>query len=238
MIDLKPIMPQHHHHHRRRHYYDDSQQLNDDKDILEESDESTSENISTRRMSRYRNSMEDIEKCYCNCQKCFTLDNKPCCAEFCIYCPINPRPGFAMGIPEQKILFVPFPYPLIVPDNTQNNSTVSITERVTVGKPADASKPTTVADVESGADSTATARKIKIKTTTIAPISYPSDKLKAKSDEIDIMSKHRSMKQLNSVKRSRPAWVPKYGIVPIPDHLAAKLITQLTEVRALKAKII
>lgn len=39
---------------------------------------------------------------------------------------------------------------------------------------------------------------------------------------------------LTSLRRTKPTWVPKYGIVPIPDNLAEKLMSQLRDVKEYK----
>ena len=37
---------------------------------------------------------------------------------------------------------------------------------------------------------------------------------------------------LTSLRRTKPAWMPKYGIVPISDNIAEKLISKMTRARA------
>ncbi|XP_037302808.1 uncharacterized protein LOC119193316 [Manduca sexta] len=39
-----------------------------------------------------------------------------------------------------------------------------------------------------------------------------------------------------SRRRTKPVWLPKYGIVPLPDHLAERLMSKLREVKGLKAE--
>lgn len=237
-INLKAITTQHHHYHHH-HHYDDTLRQYDDEDDPEESEELSFE-LMTRRRAKHRK-VADSEECYCTCDACFSREgSKPCCSEFCKYChtdtAIPNQDQYAN--PEQKVVFVPFPYPLIVPNNAQNEDEqqtaaeksqlatekpqpeVTTSTDVTIKKPdSNVTKAGTDPDEESTSE-----RSLKTK-------------LRSKNIEVSMLSKHRQMKQINSAsKRIRPAWVPKYGIVPIPDHLAAKLMTQLTEIRALKAK--
>lgn len=37
---------------------------------------------------------------------------------------------------------------------------------------------------------------------------------------------------LTSLRRTKPTWIPKYGIVPISDNIAEKLLLKMTRVRA------
>lgn len=48
----------------------------------------------------------------------------------------------------------------------------------------------------------------------------------------DKLPNGNSKYMLTSLRRTKPAWIPKYGIVPISDNIAEKLISKMSRVRA------
>ncbi|KAJ0176482.1 hypothetical protein K1T71_007661 [Dendrolimus kikuchii] len=200
-----------------------------------------------RRKNRYYRSHEKYdrvddcgssEECTCPCTKC---DNPPPrCKEECDACP--PEAGGRDSLQGQpNLIFMPVPYLVMMPSNNStrkslnatvlNASTTSTTERMTTRE------TTTTSQYSTTKAST---------TTTATPSTAPVGLLSGSSNSYDNdpVSGGQSYRRphvmesrnLTPIRRTRPAWMPKYGIIPIPDRLAEKLMSQLREIKGLRRR--
>lgn len=155
----------------------------------------------------------DYEDCKCSCSRCRTHPHKPCCREVCQTCEDMRQPQQDLtgnpSLQQGSVLFVPYPYPLMVPNNNVKNDVKTTT----------ASTTTTTTTTE---DPDKLPRELK-----------KNDRERKKSSAETNLYKNQIMKNerymLTTVRKTKPAWEPKYGIVPIPDTLAEKLMNQLKQ---------
>ncbi|XP_047503551.1 uncharacterized protein LOC125048743 [Pieris napi] len=151
---------------------------------------------------------EDYEsnECTCSCQRC--EDIKPCCRNTCNNC-----------FQPSSIVIVPYPYPLIISTKQKEATTAPPTQETTAPVPQE---------------------------TTLAPpppTELPTTDILRNNEAYinDIIAKAPNLNKKNkfvltNLRRTKPDWVPKYGIVPIPDNLAEKLMLQLRSMRVLHPK--
>lgn len=192
------------------------------------------EHVYTRRNDRYKYSnsggnlplMEydynESDECQCFCSQCKDQRGppKPCCKEVCFNCE---------EMQDQKqgqtgIVFVPYPFPLMVP-NLIRNETTSTTSTTTTSTTTTTTteKPTTT-------------RMFAIRRSMLRHNSYSSRErygdIRRSSQNMNYDSRYMQ----SSIRKMKPTWEPRYGIIPIPDNLAENLMSQLREVKELQAR--
>ncbi|CAK1551246.1 unnamed protein product [Leptosia nina] len=145
-------------------------------------------------------------ECFCSCEVCEEL--QPCCRNICVNCQ-----------PSSSIVLVPYPYPLII----------STKQKESTPQPP----PTTTETTQTTTTTSATTQ------TTTQPVTAILRNNDAYIN--DILSKTPNLNKkskfvLTNLRRTKPDCMPKYGIVPIPDNLAEKLMLQLRSMRVLHPK--
>ncbi|CAG5045225.1 unnamed protein product [Parnassius apollo] len=175
--------------------------------------------------------------CKCSCDRC--ANPKPCCTEMCASCPS-----------QTDVIYVPYPVPLVV---TVTNSPSTPPSTIAVSGTNSTKAPSiTLATSNSTGDYTERT-KPSDKTQTQSPSTQPPtphlryNKLKYcppmancrddKNQEYTQKTYHRLLEDKNkspyntdfakSEGHTRRDWLPRYGIVPIPDHLAIKFMSEL-----------
>ncbi|XP_045498268.1 uncharacterized protein LOC123696240 [Colias croceus] len=167
---------------------------------------------------------DDSSECECSCQIC--EDIKPCCRNVCVNC---------FQQPQSSIVIVPYPYPLIISTKQKETaSTPQATEQTIAPQVTEQAATEAPPDPEPKIETT-----LSTTTTTLEPETSPPELLRNKDAYInDIIAKaphinDRNKFVLTSLRRTKPNWMPKYGIVPIPENLAEKLMLQLRSMRVL-----
>lgn len=178
---------------------------------------------------------DESQECKCSCSRCKNTRKppKPCCRETCVSCNQSEM-QYQQG--QGSLVFVPYPYPVMVPNamNDTTTSTSTTTTTTTMKTPAkpkntrrDSSEWKSTSSIEPG----------------LFGRSYIKSQRKSSAETINdlILRSPHNLKgdrkyMLTSMRKTKPTWEPKYGIVPIPDNLAEKLMSQLRQVRELQAK--
>lgn len=175
---------------------------------------------------------DESDECKCSCNRCKDTRKppKPCCKETCFSCSdMQSQQG------QGGLFFVPYPYPLMIPNMMNASATSSV-------------KPTITTTTVKPSSTTVKRANLVILDQNSSEIflerSYNSKRQrKSSAENINdiILRSPYNLKgdrkyMLTSVRKTKPTWEPKYGIVPIPDKLAEKLMSQLRQVRELQAR--
>lgn len=174
---------------------------------------------------------EGSDECECSCSHCKNTGKPPksCCRETCFSCSqMQNQQG------QGGLVFVPYPYPLMF--SNLFNSTNTTTTTTTTAKPTTKKPECSDKDGNGGGISSAEREFI----------GRSSNLNRQRKNSADIINdlilrspynlKSDKKYMLTSMRKTKPTWEPKYGIVPIPDNLAEKLMSQLRQVRELKAR--
>jgi hypothetical protein len=176
------------------------------------------------------------DECKCSCNQCERP--KRCCREVCISCSQQ----------QPNVVLLPYPYPLVVtrPSTTcaPTTTTVASTTTTTSTTPTTSTTSTTPATVSTTSTTVATIATTKKTPELLYDVDFPSENRKISNDlDIDnIIVRTPKTKNsdgkfiLTSLRRTKVDWRPKYGIVPIPDHLAEKLMSQLRHMRNINSR--
>ncbi|KAL0882965.1 hypothetical protein ABMA27_016458 [Loxostege sticticalis] len=183
----------------------------------------------------------ESEECQATmCQRCEEL--KPSCMEMCTNCQQQP-----------SVYFVPYPYPLVMPppQGTTTTTTTTTTAPTTTKVTTTTTKPTTTttkatttttkATTTTTTKATTTTTKATPTTTKAKPLRYVNEPRQPSDIEFnDIIANTRRRNEenkyvLTSLRRTKSNWLPKYGIVPIPEHLAARLMSQMRSMKSINS---
>ncbi|XP_068633555.1 uncharacterized protein [Battus philenor] len=160
----------------------------------------------------------DTAVCECTCDICYT-EPKTCCIQFCSKCAqAGGQPGY---------VYVPYPYIVVNSPKTTNAQTKELETTTTPRTTTKVTKPTT-------------------QSTTIETITETETLQSENEDTLqgnymkELMENQRTFKKnkndevmLTSVRRTKPRWMPRFGIVPIPDQLAEKLMLRIRHMKVL-----
>ncbi|XP_072948783.1 uncharacterized protein [Epargyreus clarus] len=181
----------------------------------------------------YNQYVDDFNECRCSCNTC--IDIQPCCRNQCANC----------ATPQSNVMFVPYAYPIIVTKDNKDSDKKD--------------KETTVTTTSTTFTTTTATTKVE---TTTETITIPENKPEARfmlpdTEKIDIENNIASIPNnprtltsdvakgpyelldrnskyvMTSIRRTKTNWLPKYGIVPIPDQLAEKILLQLRNMKVL-----
>lgn len=152
----------------------------------------------------------------CSCENCDNL--KPSCQNMCPNCA-------RVSLTNSGYVFIPFPYPY--PDVTKTTTQAKKLTKVTT-------QPTTKSTATTGTQKSTTEVERTFDEQTDATI---TDKL-VESKVPDVAAKSLEVKDkspymLTSLRRTKPNWIPNYGIVPISNKFAEKLMLQLRNMKVL-----
>lgn len=152
----------------------------------------------------------------CSCVNCDNL--KPSCQNMCPNCA-------RVSLTNSGYVFIPFPYPYPVVTKTtiQAKKLTKVTTQPTTKSTATTASQKSTTEVErtfdEQTDATITDKFVESKVPDVA----------AKSLEV----KDKSPYMLTSLRRTKPNWIPNYGIVPISNKFAEKLMLQLRNMKVL-----
>lgn len=164
----------------------------------------------------------------CSCDDCENL--KPSCRSVCTNCYASPPP--ILGPIASNYLFVPFPYPYQITTKTPlNTSQASTTEKLDVTQsPAQTTSTKQTTTVEK-----ITKSSVPSTLTTEPPIH--TSEVNIETTEISVPRflemKNKSPYMPTPLRRTKPNWIPKYGIVPISDQFAEKIMFQMRSMKVL-----
>ncbi|CAH2096001.1 unnamed protein product [Euphydryas editha] len=162
------------------------------------------------------------EENVCSCEDCDNL--KSSCQNMCPNCA---RPPSFLSNPGYVFLPFPYPYPMVTKTTAQPKkstkatttpTTKTTTKTVTTITSQKSTKETELTFDEQ-TDATITDKLVESKVSGVA----------AKSLEV----KDKSPYMLTSLRRTKTNWIPKYGIVPISNKFAEKLMLQLRNMKVL-----
>lgn len=161
-----------------------------------------------RPSSDYSDSRHDYKwQCKCSCAKC--NNPKPCCMEFC---------SLQCGIPG-NILVVPYPVPYMVQPMSNQTTTSSTTTGSTT--PSTTTTPTTKPTT---AETTPSTRQTLPETRSTVAFYVTKGNYK----RFRILPEKKIRRNMGgNIHRPNEFTLPKYGIVPIPENLAMKLMHQI-----------
>lgn len=180
------------------------------------------------------NDYNDGNECSCSCRNC--EDPEKCCEPFCSNCNTQ---GMA------NIVLIPYPYPLILSLNSQWNSTMKYVKTNETNPTSETTENTfatpsheinnTIPPISSITVPTFTTMSTVQTTKTNPTISAnPVTQTPSEPSLRAINRSNKSKYLLTTARRTMPVWVPKYGIVPIPDNLAKKLMVKLRQMKELQ----
>ncbi|XP_050351144.1 uncharacterized protein LOC126773927 [Nymphalis io] len=177
------------------------------------------EYVDNKRNFNYEEYNDYMEDNTCSCDDCDNL--KPSCRNMCPNCAVPssfPVPGY---------VFLPYPYPYLMTSkpasrfkkSTKTSHTVTSTIKTT----CEATTQKTTKEVElQNEDRTNIALIDKLDNSKVPDvISKP------------LQVKDKSQYMMTALRRTKPNWVPKYGILPISDQFAEKLMLQLRSMKLL-----
>lgn len=159
---------------------------------------------------------ESSEECTCSCSKCD--DPPPRCKEECLICPTETEQSSHFEN-QPNVIFMSVPYLVMM----SSNNTTSINGHTPTIAPQ-SSTTTTLSTKTSFTKSTVS----NLELLTRSSNSYDGKNLN--------YQRPTSLKprQIVPLRRTKPTWMPKFGIIPIPDQLAEKLMSQLKEIKSLR----
>lgn len=240
-IDESASEPKHSHHHRHYHRAGHRHKKSYERDRDHDHDHDHDHDY----RNRGTESEEGSDECDCSCNKCDRPSD--CCKNACKSCPSPYGGGYDQS--QSSVVFVPYPYPMIVPNTMMKNDFPHGPHL-----PQPTIPPTTTTTTTS---TTTTTTTTSTTTTTETPLqnlflkSQDNDNkvfLKAQNDNSMLESVLKSVVDdysnlivktpeklkngnnkymLTSLRRTKPTWMPKFGVVPISDNIAAKLMSQL-----------
>ncbi|KPI95675.1 hypothetical protein RR46_11388 [Papilio xuthus] len=144
------------------------------------------------------------EECICSCDICYS-NPKECCMEYCTKCTEENRP---------ELLYYPYPYYII---NSPSPSIPKPTEaQIKIETTITTTTQATTTETEEGLEQTPIARMDNEELLENARYNKKDDKVR-----------------LTSLRRTKPRWMPKFGIVPIPDQLAENLMLKIRNMKVL-----
>lgn len=167
------------------------------------------------KLPRIHYKYEESEECKCICMRCD--DDDPCCKDVCTNCneKDNPQDG------QANLILVPYPYPFIV-------SPKVIDSQQTQTSTAATTSPDTTTTIKTTTTETAS-------TTEENPKSSETRRFFNRNNHYSqIGAKLKQYYMLTPLRRTKPAWLPKYGIVSLPNNLTEKLISKLHDVKELR----
>lgn len=227
MNDYSSEQKHHHHHHTRHSGHHHKKSHDHDHEHEHERDHG----FALR--SRYRDS-DESDDCDCACNKCEQPSD--CCKNMCK--SACPDPRAAQG--QSSLVFVPYPYPMIVPNpiipKTPQNTTPQ-------PQPPPPPPPTTTTEMVTSTTSTEPpSQRIYLKSqndnnmldTVLKSVVDDYSNIIVKTP--DKLKNGNNKYMLTSLRRTKPAWMPKFGIVPISDNMAEKLMSQLKSVKGLSRR--
>lgn len=144
-------------------------------------------------------------------------------------------------------MFVPYVYPIIVTNNDKDASDKKDKEtKISTTSTTLTTTTTTIATTKLEATTEITTTQVKELDDRIIPDTKIS-KIDIKFAEADIprtlvtdigKGPHQFIDKnskyvMTSLRRTKTNWLPKYGIVPIPDQLAEKILLQLRNMKVL-----
>ncbi|XP_073956109.1 uncharacterized protein [Choristoneura fumiferana] len=165
------------------------------------------------------------DTCECECQRC--ADPKPCCTRVCVAECQEQMPA--------NLVFVPYPYPLVMPDvhpSIPAADTTTTTTTTTTQTTPTTTKTTTTTTVETSTETSEEPVDImrlkascdqKLSSKRIRNNFYDELRSNMKSRQ-DFQKDFREQLGIRPVK---PNVIPKYGIVPIPDKILQSLFSQV-----------
>lgn len=181
----------------------------------------------------------DSEECRCQCNRCDHPE--PCCQQMCVSC-------------SQRLLFVPYPYPLVVnvpptvttkTDTTTTKTTATEktnTETTTTKIITQPTTETAVTDVptvlRNDASQYVKPRAPNTEGANTKDSNHRDKNLRGVDFNNIIFKSHTNSNGdhkyiLTSLRRTKANWLPKYGIVPIPDQIAQSLMSQLRTMKGI-----
>ncbi|XP_022838050.1 uncharacterized protein LOC111365087 [Spodoptera litura] len=203
-----------------------------------------------RKGHSHEDNNEDYDDCDCSCSKCDAPSE--CCKNVCKSCASNiyqQQASALSGQSQASVVFVPYPYPLMVASPMMKSMNHHPT--MLAHAPTTQSTTTTAAPITTTATAATTTSNSTTSNTTGSRSDFePSNALYLKSqnnenvldsvlksvvdDYTNIIVKTPEKSKsgnnkymLTSLRRTKPTWMPKFGIVPISDDMAVKLMSQL-----------
>lgn len=180
----------------------------------------------------YNEYVDDFNECRCLCDTC--VDLQPCCRSVCVNCVT----------PQSSVMFVPYVYPIIVTKNEEEShkettisttaTTLTTTTTIATTKVEATTEITTTRQNELDNINVLSGPKLseiemKFASAAEVPKTVITGVGKGPYQFIDKNSKY----VMTSLRRTKTNWLPKYGIVPIPDQLAEKILLQLRNMKVL-----
>ncbi|CAD0201211.1 unnamed protein product [Chrysodeixis includens] len=180
--------------------------------------------------SRYSSS-DESDDCDCACNKCD--EPSDCCDSMCKNSCPDPRRGS-----QSSLVFVPYPYPMIVP-----NPILPKPQPPPQPHPQPEPPPTTTPEATTGTTSTEPpTQRLYLKSqndnnmldTVLKSVVDDYSNIIVKTP--DKLKNGSNKYMLTSLRRTKPTWMPKFGIVPISDNMAEKLMSQLRSMKGLSRR--
>ncbi|KPJ08599.1 hypothetical protein RR48_12352 [Papilio machaon] len=158
------------------------------------------------------------EECICSCDICYS-NPKECCMQYCTKCTEENR---------SELVYYPYPYYIInspspsIPKPTEAQIKIETTTTTTTTQAV-------TTETEEGLEQTSIARMDNEGLSEDAiQNSYIKELLEnARYNKNDVKV------MLTSLRRTKPRWMPKFGIVPIPDQLAENLMLKIRNMKVL-----
>lgn len=179
--------------------------------------------ISPFLMNNYNYQPED---CECACNKCHNLI--PCCMEHCAKC--------AQANPS----YYYYPYPYLVVANSQASSSTTIHTTTTTEASTTTIAPTTTNAPTTEATTTTVSNPAPETTSQLSDDETLRSEFSMRENLLkDLVYNPTALKEDNgnvivtAMRRTKPRWMPKYGIVPIPDQIAEKLMLRIRQMKVL-----
>ncbi|CAH2228649.1 jg23161, partial [Pararge aegeria aegeria] len=169
------------------------------------------------------------EENHCACHKCHETIKKPSCRDVCPNCFTTPPPVIA-----PSYVFLPYPYPYPLTPNTTlvpTTQTIETTAASTAMNSVTTSSEASITQLETKSTRAETIKAFKSEAVTLSN-ALPEDNNDL-SKEKTFNIKDKGQFTLTALRRTKPNWLPKYGIVPISDKFAEKLMLQLRSMRVL-----
>ncbi|OWR53335.1 hypothetical protein KGM_207848 [Danaus plexippus plexippus] len=160
----------------------------------------------------------DYDENICDCTKCGDL--KPGCLNACPNCVSTPQP-----LMPQNYFILPFPYPYPMTAKETAPPVHKETQRTTTTTIATTTTATTTTTTESTTTNTEATETVSEATT---ETSMETDMTMS---PFHVISKRPYL--ITSLRKTKPNWMPKYGIVPISDTFAEKIMLQLRDMKVL-----
>ncbi|CAH2048753.1 unnamed protein product, partial [Iphiclides podalirius] len=174
-----------------------------------------------------------LEECECSCDTCYAP--RPCCVDFCAKC--------AQANSPSGYFYYPYPY-IVVPTQVTSKATsrtttteMSTTTAATTTTTPTTKVPTTEATTTTISETTAPAPQPimeSVDAETFRPDHFLHDKfLKELVYSPTSLKRDNDKIVMTAMRRTKPRWMPKYGIVPIPDQIAEKLMLRIRQMKVL-----